>query len=104
MTHPTEAVDAVAQALALQSVTVKWWAENGEKYGDPWRDIARALLDRIAPLYATPAPDVAELVAALRAMVHRAELYGGEGGIFLGNHDRENIDRARAAIAAWEGK
>ena len=51
-----------------------------------------------------PAFDVADLVAALRAMVHRAELYGGEGGIFLGNHDRENIDRARAAIAAWEGK
>ena len=50
MTHPTEAVDAVAQVLALQSVTVQWWAENGEKYGDPWRDIARALLDRIAPL------------------------------------------------------
>ena len=101
MTHPTEAVDAVAQALALQSVTVKWWAENGEKYGDPWRDIARALLDRIAPLYATPAPDVAELVAALRDIAVMGSDPSPEVMQAIG---RNAVKLARAAIAAWEGK
>lgn len=42
----------------------------------------------------TPAPDVAELVAALREASQRLSWFG----------DKVGCESARAAIAAWEGK
>ena len=68
MTHPQEAVEALARALYVESWT-GWiapaWAELGEDGRGHWIARATALLDQIAPLYREQAARKADKQAAL---------------------------------------
>lgn len=101
--HPQEAVEAVAKAPE------NIWVEDhggGEWYDGSSEVLLSEPVHRGVPFYqytrsdlCTPAPDVAELVAALRAVEA-----GPQHGEFMSLWITEQMHRARAAIAAWEGK
>jgi hypothetical protein len=60
--------------------------------------------DILAALAVKPAPDVAALVEAARALVQRWDGPTWGGNLSNGVNTAIYIDRLRAALAAWEGR
>ena len=111
MTHPQEAVEALARALYVESWT-GWiapaWAELGEEGRGHWIARATALLDQIAPLYREQAARIAEGIdaKAFRARYEvtytkkRFDQYSHEKGV----NNALNIQAEDVAAAIRKGE
>lgn len=71
---------------------------DGLKYQNLWDHTGDAYSD-----YEPLADSYLEILAALKGMVQRFELYAGENDIHAGHHDKALLDKARAAISIAEG-
>jgi hypothetical protein len=65
MTHPKEAVELVARALAAEDYVIPILSHHTPEHQADYRKSATALLDAIAPLYREQAAQVADKQAGL---------------------------------------
>ena len=96
MTHPQEAVEAVARALYVESWT-GWiapaWAELGEDGRGHWIARATALLDQIAPHYREQAAQFLDhAVSIFPVVIHRKEILRSRTGA------GEHLDTAQGYV------